>query len=243
MLDSALIKETKERLKSAASVVVLTGAGVSAESGVPTFRGSGGLWKNYRAQDLATPQAFAQNPDLVWQWYKWRRDELKGLEPNPAHKAISAMELMSENFTLVTQNVDGLHALAGSRNIVELHGNIWRTRCTDCFEIKENLELPEDALPQCDSAGCSGLLRPDIVWFGESLDPKVITKAFGAIDLAEMIFVVGTSAVVQPAASFAMRGKEQGALVIEVNPEDTTISKYVDIRFQEKAGLVMPLFI
>jgi NAD-dependent deacetylase len=242
-VDSALIEEIKERLLAAGSTVVLTGAGVSAESGVPTFRGSGGLWKKYRAEELATPGAFARDPKLVWQWYQWRREKLKSLKPNPAHEAIAAMEEASSGFTLVTQNVDGLHKAAGSREIVELHGNIWRTRCTGCFEIKETLDLPVDALPYCGEEGCEALLRPDIVWFGESLDPEVLTKALNAIDSAELIFVVGTSALVQPAASFAIRGKERGAYVVEVNPGDTPISDYVDTRFREKAGVVMPLFI
>lgn len=242
MVDTALIEETKERLKSASKVVVLTGAGVSAESGVPTFRGSGGLWENYRAEDLATPEAFARDPELVWRWYRWRRAELKDTLPNAAHVAIAAME-EAGGFTLVTQNVDGLHALAGSTDIVELHGNIWRTRCTGCSEIKENRALGGDALPLCDKEDCSALLRPDIVWFGETLDPEILSRALKAVDSAEMVFVVGTSAVVQPAASFAIRAKEHGAYVVEVNPGDTPISSYVDIRFQEKAGAVMPLFI
>ncbi len=247
MLDSALIEAVKERLKNSGPVAVLTGAGVSAESGVPTFRGSGGLWKNFRAEELATPGAFARDPALVWQWYNWRKNELRALKPNPAHVAIAAMEEANKDLRLVTQNVDGLHKLAGSKDIVELHGNIWRTRCTGCFEIEENHELsPEPSggeLPHCAREGCGALLRPDIVWFGEALDPGVLTRALEAIDSAELIFVVGTSAVVQPAASFAMRGKEQGAYVVEVNPGDTPISDYVDARFQEKAGAVMPLFI
>lgn len=247
MIDSALIEAVKKRLNDAGRVAVLTGAGVSAESGVPTFRGTGGLWKNFRAEELATPGAFARDPELVWQWYNWRRNELKALKPNPAHTAIAAMEEAGSGFRLVTQNVDGLHALAGSKDIVELHGNIWRSRCTGCFEIKENRELPPELsdieLPYCAKEGCGSLLRPDIVWFGEALDQGVLTRALEAIDSAELIFVVGTSAVVQPAASFAMRGKEMGAYVVEVNPGDTPISDYVDTRFQEKAGVVMPLFI
>ncbi len=243
MEDLALIEAVRERLKTAGRVAVLTGAGVSAESGVPTFRGSGGLWKDFRAEELATPGAFARDPALVWQWYNWRRSELRALEPNPAHTAIAAMEEAVSDFRLVTQNVDGLHALAGSKDPVELHGNIWRTRCTGCFEIEENSEASDGELPYCSREGCGELLRPDIVWFGEALDPKVLTRALEAIDSAELIFVVGTSAVVQPAASFAMRGKEMGAYVVEVNPGDTPISDYVDARFQEKAGVVMPLFI
>lgn len=243
MIDSALIEAVRERLKDSGPVAVLTGAGVSAESGVPTFRGAGGLWKNYRAEELATPGAFAQDPALVWQWYNWRKSELKALKPNPAHEAIAAMEEAGSDFRLVTQNVDGLHAQAGSKDPIELHGNIWRTRCTGCFEIEENHELLETELPHCAHEGCGSLLRPDIVWFGEALDPGVLTAALAAIDSAELIFVVGTSAVVQPAASFAMRGKEMGAYVVEVNPGDTPISEYVDARFQEKAGVVMPLFI
>ena len=243
MLDSALIDEAKVHLAKAAKVVVLTGAGVSAESGVPTFRGSGGLWNNYRAEDLATPGAFARDPELVWNWYFWRRSVLKDLTPNPAHRTIALMEEAKPGLTLVTQNVDGLHALAGSKDFVELHGNIWRTRCTECGEIKENRELPETGLPLCEHEGCGSLLRPDIVWFGESLDPRTLSRALTALDSADLIFVIGTSAIVQPAASFAMRGKERGAYVIEVNPDDTQISEYVDTRLQGKAGVIMPLLI
>ncbi len=243
MADNAHIEEVKERLLSAGNVVVLTGAGVSAESGVPTFRGSGGLWQNYRAEELATPEAFQRDPALVWKWYAWRREKLKGLEPNPAHKAIAAMEGVHKGFTLITQNVDGLHAMAGSREIVELHGNIWRTRCIGCLEVRETRELPKDTLPHCAKDECGALLRPDIVWFGEALDERILMRALNAVDEADIVIVAGTSAVVQPAASFAMRAKEKGAFVVEVNPSETPVSDYVDMRLRDKAGIVMPLFL
>ncbi len=243
MAEIARIEEIKERLQSAGKVVLLTGAGVSAESGVPTFRGSGGLWNNHRAEELATPEAFQRDPELVWNWYSWRRSELKELKPNPAHFAIAALEEAHKGFTLVTQNVDGLHALSGSREILELHGNIWRTRCTGCFEVKETRELPEDGLPFCPKKDCGALLRPDIVWFGEALDEKIISNALNAVDSCEIIIVAGTSAVVQPAASFAMRAKEKGAFVVEVNPAQTPLSDYVDVSFRDKAGTVLPLFL
>lgn len=243
MADNAHIEEVRERLATADNVVVLTGAGVSAESGVPTFRGSGGLWRNFRAEELATPEAFARDPALVWKWYAWRREKLKGLEPNPAHKAIAAMEGALRGFTLITQNVDGLHAMAGSREIVELHGNIWRTRCTGCFEVRETRELPKAMLPHCAKDECGALLRPDIVWFGEALDERVLMRALDAVETSEIIIVAGTSAVVQPAASFAMRAKENNAFVVEVNPAQTPLSDYVDLRLRDKAGKVMPLFL
>jgi NAD-dependent deacetylase len=243
MAESAHIEEVKEKLGRAEKVVVLTGAGVSAESGVPTFRGSGGLWNNYRAEELATPEAFLRDPKLVWQWYGWRRDNLRDILPNPAHLAIAAMEESFKGFSLITQNVDGLHKMAGSKKILELHGNIWRTRCTTCREVRETRELPNGTLPKCEKAGCGALLRPDIVWFGEALDSGILTGALNAVDSAEIIIVAGTSAQVQPAASFAMRAKERGAFVVEVNPAETPVSDYVDLSFRDKAGEVMPLFL
>ena len=243
MADNAHIEEVKERLASAGNVLVLTGAGVSAESGVPTFRGSGGLWRNYRAEELATPEAFKRDPALVWKWYAWRRENLKGLEPNPAHFAIAALEKGRKGFTLITQNVDGLHAMAGSREILELHGNIWRTRCIGCGEIRETRELPKDTLPHCAKEECGALLRPDIVWFGEALDENILMSALNAVDASDIIIVAGTSAIVQPAASFSVRAKEKGAFVVEVNPSATPVSEYVDMSLRDKAGTVMPLFL
>lgn len=237
------IKEAAARLKSAASVCVLTGAGISAESGVPTFRGEDGLWKSYRAEELATPEAFERDPVLVWQWYNWRRELLRPLEPNAAHRALSELEGCCKDFSLVTQNVDGLHELAGSRHIFELHGNIWRTRCTGCATVstrREDLSDEAGGLPRCE---CGALLRPDIVWFGESLEPRVITGAVEAAKRADFFFVVGTSSVVQPAASLSVMAKEAGAYVVEINPEATAVTGLVDLAIKSKATLALPQFL
>ncbi len=236
MENASRIAEARERITAAAELLVLTGAGISAESGVPTFRGSGGLWKSFRAEDLATPEAFERDPALVWEWYGWRREVLKGLSPNPAHFALSEMESRSPAFTLVTQNVDGLHELAGSVNILELHGSIWRTRCLGCGDIASDRELDLNGLPYC---GCGGLLRPDIVWFGEALPEDILRGAFRALERADLMLVVGTSAVVEPAASMAFRAKAAGAFVIEVNPESTPLTGVVDFSIRGKAGEVL----
>ncbi|MEE8575195.1 MAG: NAD-dependent deacylase [Thermodesulfobacteriota bacterium] len=242
-MDSIQIDAVRERLSEAKKIVVLTGAGISAESGVPTFRGADGLWKNFRAEELATPEAFSKDPKLIWEWYSWRRDIISKVKPNPAHLALAELEEKSGDFALVTQNVDGLHGLAGSKNIYELHGNIWRTRCLECSTVVETRSLPESGLPHCNREGCKGLLRPDIVWFGESLPMEVVTGAFQAVDEADFMFVIGTSSVVQPAASLSSRAKSNGAYVVEINPEKTPISDMVDASFQTKAGDTLPKLI
>lgn len=228
--------EVKERLDAARSPVALTGAGVSAESGVPTFRGADGLWRNFRAEDLATPEAFARDPVLVWQWYDWRRSLIAGVRPNSAHYALAELE-KSKGLTLITQNVDGLHSLAGSANPIELHGSIWKVRCTRCEAKGENRDVPIAIPPMC---GCGGIMRPDIVWFGESLDPDIIEAAFSAASKADFMMVVGTSGVVQPAASLAYRAKEAGAFVVEINIETTPLSDMTDVNIASKAGTVLP---
>lgn len=233
MEDAKRIAGARERIFASAKLLVLTGAGISAESGVPTFRGSGGLWKNFRAEDLATPEAFERDPALVWEWYGWRREVLGGLSPNPAHFALADMERRGRGFTLVTQNVDGLHALAGSVNILELHGNIWRTRCPGCGVVALERELDLSSLPYC---GCGALLRPDIVWFGEALPEDILRGALMALDSADVMLVVGTSAVVEPAASMALRARASGAYVIEVNPEETPLTGAVDLSIRGMAG-------
>ena len=236
MPNATLIEEVRERLLDSPSTVVLTGAGVSAESGVPTFRGSEGLWNNFRAEDLATPQAFARDPALVWQWYCWRRSKLGGLRPNPAHYALRELEERSSGFTLITQNVDGLHKLAGSAEILELHGNIWRTRCTGCKRVEERRD-DFKGIPYCE---CGAMLRPDIVWFGESLPEGTLTRAIEAVDGAKVMMVAGTSSVVQPAASLALRAGENGAYLIEINPEQTPLSGAVDACLTGPAGEILP---
>lgn len=214
------ITRIKQRLSKANTVVVLTGAGVSAESGIPTFRGKDGLWNNYRAEELATPQAFSRDPRLIWEWYNWRRELIASKSPNPAHYAIVKLEKRYNDFLLITQNVDGMHRLAGSRELLELHGNIWKTRCTKCHEVSDNREIPIEILPKCRS--CGGLLRPHIVWFGESLDPADMERSYEILERCDVLIVVGTSAVVQPAASFAGIAKRKlGSYLIEVNIEET----------------------
>ncbi len=225
----------KRRLKGAASVVVLTGAGVSAESGVPTFRGKDGLWRKYRAEELATPEAFSKDPELVWQWYAWRRSLIADAVPNPAHFALAELEGRSE-FTLITQNVDGLHALAGSENIIEMHGSIWKLRCIRCGEEREDRSVLEELPPEC---GCGGLLRPGVVWFGESLDPEVVNAAFGAVGGASLFLVIGTSSVVQPAASLASVAHNAGAYVVDINIERPA-GAVADTFLTGPAGEVLP---
>lgn len=227
-----------ERLREAQRVVVLTGAGVSAESGVPTFRGADGLWRRHRAEDLATPEAFARDPRLVWAWYDWRRQLIAARRPNAAHEAIAALETHVPEFLLVTQNVDGLHRRAGSRRIAELHGNLWRVRCLTEGTVTENLEVPLPSLPP--RCACGALLRPDVVWFGEALPTDAIGEARNAAESCDVMLVVGTSALVQPAASLPMVGKAHGAYVVEVNLEPTPLSSFADESHHGKAGEVLP---
>jgi NAD-dependent deacetylase len=222
------------------SLVVLTGAGVSAESGVPTFRGHGGLWRNYRPEDLATPHAFRRDPKLVWEWYDWRRGLIGNCQPNAAHDILAEMEPHFDDFVLVTQNVDGLHWLAGSRNIVELHGNIWGLRCTrGCRPDWEDRTVPLPELPpRCPD--CGALARPDVVWFGESLPGEALDAAFDAAQRCQMMLVVGTSAVVQPAASLPLAALQRGAYVVEINPQTTPLSEVVDQAIREPAAKALP---
>ncbi len=195
----------REWLRQANSVAVLTGAGVSAESGVPTFRGNNGLWKQRRAEDLATPGAFARNPELVWEWYDWRRSVLAEANPNPGHYALAELEKRVSNFTLITQNIDGLHELAGSRNVLRLHGSIWRVRCLACQQERFDRRIPFPEIPpKCE---CGGMLRPGVVWFGEALPQDVWRAAENAARSAELFLVIGTSAVVYPAAGLAQIAK------------------------------------
>ena len=238
-------REESERLRlvlhQAQRVVVLTGAGISAESGVPTFRGADGLWRQYRAVDLATPQAFARDPRLVWEFYNWRRELLAPLTPNPGHLALVKLESRAPEFLLITQNIDGLHHAAGSTNILELHGNIWRVRCTDCGKVTEDRSVPLPALPTCGT--CGGLLRPDVVWFGEMLDRLILAKAYEALSSCQALLVIGTSGNVEPAASMGLHAKSQGAVVAEINLEPTPQTDAYDISLLGKAGVILPQLI
>lgn len=224
------------------SLAVLTGAGISAESGVPTFRGKGGLWRSYRAEDLATPQAFRRDPMLVWEWYDWRRGLIGACQPNAAHHILVDMESRFDDFVLITQNVDGLHRLAGSRKIVELHGNIWGMRCTRaCREPWQDRSVPLAEIPQrCPT--CGALARPDVVWFGESLPGTALDAAFVAASRCQVMLVIGTSALVQPAASLPLVALQQGAYVIEMNPQATPLTDSVQESIREPAAVALPEF-
>lgn len=230
------VEKLREELLSLDSLLVLTGAGVSQESGIPTFRGKNGLWRNYDASQLATPYAFERDPKLVWEWYNWRRSIILNASPNSAHYGIKRLEEILPDFLLVTQNIDNLHREAGSEKMVELHGNIFRTRCTGCgkIEFEKKLFREEELPPVC--KWCGNLLRPDVVWFGEPLDPLVISKVMEFASLCSAILVVGTSAVVYPAASIPYYVKEKGGKVFEINLEPTPLSKIADISIFGKAG-------
>ncbi|HIP87233.1 MAG TPA: NAD-dependent deacylase [Anaerolineales bacterium] len=229
---------SRGRIPARQSVVVLTGAGVSAESGIPTFRGPEGLWRSFRPTDLATPEAFRRDPALVWEWYDWRRRRIAACQPNPAHRVLAEMESVLPDFTLITQNVDGLHQAAGSRNVLELHGNIWRVRCTTCGWSGKDRRVPLPEIPP--RCRCGGLLRPAVVWFGESLPPRILEAAWEAAGRCQIMLVVGTSAVVQPAASLPLIAKRNGAYLIEVNPTETPITPLADEVLRGPAGEVLP---
>lgn len=231
----------KERLATARNITVLTGSGISADSGVPTFRGADGLWRNYRAEDLATPDAFERDPRLVWEWYNWRRELIATKRPNPAHLAITELERRAPAFWLVTQNVDGLHRDAGSRNLTEIHGNIWKVRCTGCSRVDENRDIPISLLPSCSQ--CGSLLRPHIIWFGESLLAADLQQCANVLRNCDILFVIGTSGVVYPAAGFAAVAKESGAFVAEINLDPTPQSSLVDVSLQGRAKDLVPLLL
>jgi NAD-dependent deacetylase len=251
------VERARALLERAGTVVVLTGAGVSAESGVPTFRGPGGMWKSHRPEELATPGAFARDPRLVWEWYQWRRDLVGRCVPNPAHHAIASLQTGRDGVTLVTQNVDGLHRVAlreadrhppeekadsSVRLVLELHGSLFRVKCTRCpwrAERREPVDATsEGSLPRCPE--CDALVRPDVVWFGESLDADVLEAAFAAAREAEVCLVVGTSGVVQPAASIPWVAREAGGRLIEVNVRESALSAGATVFVRGPAGDVLP---
>jgi len=241
-LQNKEIQLVKERLKNSKNIVILTGAGISAESGVPTFRGKDGLWRNYDPMELATPAAFNNNPKLVWEWYNWRREIVSKTQPNQGHFALTQMEQRYKNTTIITQNVDGLHIKAGTEKVLEIHGNIWRTRCTVCGDINYNYTVPLTTIPPvCNK--CKGILRPDIVWFGEQLPENIMSKVEEKIYNCDFMFVIGTSGTVQPAASFSFIAKQRNAYIVEINIEETPTTDIADISLLGKSGEILPKLI
>jgi NAD-dependent deacetylase len=236
---SEITPELVDHMINAQHITVLTGAGISAESGIPTFREARtGLWKQYRPEDLATPHAFEKDPELVWRWYLWRSDLVQQAHPNPGHFALAAMEQHVPHFNLVTQNVDGFHQRAGSQQVIELHGNILHARC-----VKELTEYPLDTKnlklpPRCPN--CGAYLRPNVVWFGEPLPAHALEDAIQASETASLFFSIGTSGIVEPAASLPYLALRNNATVIEINPEPTPLTVYAAHYLPYPAGSVLP---
>lgn len=230
-----------EELRGARSIVALTGSGISAESGIPTFReAQTGLWAKYDPQQLATPEAFVRNPKLVWEWYEWRRKLVGEAEPNPGHRALVELEKEIPSFTLLTQNVDSLHERAGSRDAIELHGNILRTVCF-AERIEVDPKNPEQKPPICPN--CGSPLRPDVVWFGEMLPAEAIESASNAAEECDVFLSIGTSSLVYPAASLPYASNAAGVTVVEVNPEDTPLTPVADYALRGMAGEVLPALV
>jgi NAD-dependent deacetylase len=234
--------ELVERLRTASRVAVLTGAGISIESGVPTLRQAHtGLWERFDISELATPQAFLRNPRLVWNWYAHRRRIMEEASPSPAHYALVDLEQHYSLFTVITQNIDGLHWRAGSRELLELHGNVGRARCFDCGSYAARWDDDEEVPPRC--ARCGGWLRPDVVLLGEGLSEQELRRAYRATETAQVFLAVGTSASIQPAASLPLIARRSGALVIVIDPEETVLSVVADYWLREKANEVLPALV
>ncbi|KAM0737350.1 NAD-dependent protein deacylase [Formica fusca] len=252
-----VMKSFREVLSNASNILILTGSGISAESGVPTFRGAGGFWRKYQAPSLATPEAFTANPSLVWEFYEYRRQLVSKVKPNKAHEAVAEFQKRKiaegKNVSIVTQNIDGLHQKAGAQDVVELHGSLYRTRCTKCHNIaiNENIpicpalagkgspdpsimssDIPREELPRCEIKDCGALLRPDIIWFGEQLDENVLQKAFDIVESCDACLVIGTSAIVYPAAMFAPQVARRNIPVAEFNIEETPATGQMQYHFQ-----------
>lgn len=226
-----------EEVRGAEHIVVLTGAGVSAESGIPTFReAQTGLWAKFDPEDIATPYAFKRNPQLVWEWYAWRRELLDDKEPNAGHYALAQMERLANRFTLITQNVDGLHQVAGNKHPIELHGNITRYKCFDRHH--PIADLGGGNPPRCPR--CGSFVRPDVVWFGEGLSETQLTEAFNASEACQVFFSIGTSALVYPAAWLPEAAVQAGAVLVEINPERTPLSRYADYLLSGRSGEILP---
>lgn len=229
-----VVRRVAELLSRAKYAVAFTGAGISKESGIPTFRGKDGLWNKYDPQELATPEALLRNPKMVWEWYAWRMGIIQKAEPNPAHIALAKFEEDGLLKVVITQNVDGLHQRAGSRRVLELHGNIWRARCTSC-EFEKRLSRPPSKLPPI-CPECGSILRPGVVLFGEPLPEDVWTRAVIEAMKSDFMFIIGTSCAVMPAAMIPQIAKQRGATLVEINPDESLISSIVDISVKRKAG-------
>lgn len=229
-------------LRAAQHIAVLTGAGVSAESGIPTFREAQvGLWAQYRAEDLATPEAFVRNPKLVWDWYAWRREIVSKAQPNPGHYALAQMQQRAPQLTLITQNVDGLHQLAGSMDVIELHGNLKRIKCSREEVVIDRWVATDETPPRCPQ--CGAFLRPDVVWFGERLPHEALLAANAAANTCAVFFSIGTSGVVEPAASLARVAAHRNAVVVEVNPTVTPLTTQASFALQGLSGEILPALV
>ena len=235
---NADIDDIAKEIKKSSYTTVLTGAGISAESGIPTFRGKDGLWNKYRPEELATPQAFAKDPKLVWEWYAWRMRLVFSKKPNAGHDALAKLEELGYVRSIITQNVDDLHERAGSRNVIHLHGRLRDVICSSCdYKTEAEKILDKKLPPECPV--CGSLLRPGVVWFGESLPPKELNKAFLEAEKSELILVIGTSAVVQPAASIPLVTKNKGGKIVEINPDPTPLTSIADISVRGRAGNIL----
>jgi NAD-dependent deacetylase len=232
----------RSALTSARRVVAFTGAGISAESGVPTFRNPNGIWAKFKPEELASMEGFLRNPDLVWEWYEGRKSMMAAVEPNPGHRALVRMEALFPTFALVTQNIDNLHTRAGSSAVLELHGNIERNYCLRCRRFASAKELEaHNGIPRCVS--CGGMIRPDVVWFGEMLPQEIWEEAVEATRRCDLFFSIGTSAAVYPAASLPDLALESGALVVEVNPEPTPLTGRAQEFLQGPSGELLPALV
>ncbi len=234
-------RELRNLLARDPITVVLTGAGISAESGLATFRGPGGHWEGRDPMSLATPEAFAVEPLTVWRFYDWRRTQAASAEPNPAHHAIVELQRRLTRLTVVTQNVDGLHERAGTKNVIRLHGSLWTLRCTVCGREREDLRPAIDSLPP--TCECDGMLRPGVVWFGESLPMEAMQQAQEASGQCRLMLVVGTSSLVYPAAAMPQFARSAGAFVVEINPEETPLTPTVNEHYDGPAGEILPGFV
>jgi len=238
---SDFTNDFSEALKEAKSVLVFTGAGMSAESGIPVFRGQGGIWNSLKPEELASFSAFLKNPDIVSQWYRHRQEIITETKPNAGHTAIAEMEKYFKNFTVVTQNIDNLHKRAGSTKVLELHGNIERNYCIDCNKFYYNPEIPDKS--KALKCSCGGLIRPDVVWFGEMLPQNVYDLAVSVARKCDICFIAGTTASVFPAAYIPIIAKENGALIVEVNIKPSEATAYAHHFFKGKAGEIFPIIL